>query len=299
MDLLSQHEAFLRAIFDNPEDDTARLVYADFLQENGEEDRAELIRVQLDPEFRSEDPSYWWGTGEDDTWGPWDPDEKLKQHGEEQSRWVATQEKNEWFYRHAIPWHELPPGCEVKINRGLWHDPATGGVAVSGKELDDPRKFREWVVRVNPAWYGERKLVVRAGSQISPEHIRTLCELPFIRQVTDWNLSGLYHVNLPYTEWSDADESDDNLDFLPMTPGTDHRPVVTPAGVNVLARLRAASRITSLDLRNNNLDNDAARALAQSPYLDNLKQLLFLQGNDVSGKVWQKVIERFGEKVAG
>ena len=46
MDLLSQHEAFLRAIFDAPDDDTPRLVYADFLQENGEDDRAELIRVQ-------------------------------------------------------------------------------------------------------------------------------------------------------------------------------------------------------------------------------------------------------------
>ena len=46
MDLLSQHEAFLRAIFDAPEDDTQRLVYADFLQENGEEDRAAFIRWQ-------------------------------------------------------------------------------------------------------------------------------------------------------------------------------------------------------------------------------------------------------------
>lgn len=47
MDLLSQHEAFLRAIFDVP-DDTPRLVYADFLQENGDEDRAELIRVRCE-----------------------------------------------------------------------------------------------------------------------------------------------------------------------------------------------------------------------------------------------------------
>lgn len=47
MDLLSQHEAFLRAIFDAP-DDTPRLVYADFLQENGDEDRAGLIRAQCE-----------------------------------------------------------------------------------------------------------------------------------------------------------------------------------------------------------------------------------------------------------
>ena len=47
MDLLSQHEAFLRAIFDAPDDDTPRLVYADFLQENGEEDRADVALLHL------------------------------------------------------------------------------------------------------------------------------------------------------------------------------------------------------------------------------------------------------------
>src|SRR4051812_10854275 len=46
MDRLAEHEAFLRAIFDAPDDDTPRLVYADFLQENGGPERAELIRVQ-------------------------------------------------------------------------------------------------------------------------------------------------------------------------------------------------------------------------------------------------------------
>jgi uncharacterized protein (TIGR02996 family) len=39
-------EGFLRAILDNPDDDTPRLVYADWLDENGESERAEFIRVQ-------------------------------------------------------------------------------------------------------------------------------------------------------------------------------------------------------------------------------------------------------------
>src|SRR5437764_1385486 len=46
MDHLAEHEAFLRAIFDASDDDTPRLVYADFLDEHGDHDRAELIRVQ-------------------------------------------------------------------------------------------------------------------------------------------------------------------------------------------------------------------------------------------------------------
>ena len=47
MDLLSQHEAFLRAIFDAPDDDTPRAVYADWLMEHGNAARGEFIREQL------------------------------------------------------------------------------------------------------------------------------------------------------------------------------------------------------------------------------------------------------------
>jgi uncharacterized protein (TIGR02996 family) len=40
--------AFLTAIKANPADDVSRLVYADWLQENGEPERAEFIRVQIE-----------------------------------------------------------------------------------------------------------------------------------------------------------------------------------------------------------------------------------------------------------
>jgi hypothetical protein len=58
-------------------------------------------------------------------------------------------------------------------------------------------------------------------------------------------------------------------------------------------------RLTVLNLTNNNLDNDAALSLVNSPYLDNLKQLDLFQGNRFRGRVWQKVIARFGENVVG
>ncbi len=43
---MADDEAFLRAVIDNPDDDLPRLVYADWLDEHGEPDRAEFIRVQ-------------------------------------------------------------------------------------------------------------------------------------------------------------------------------------------------------------------------------------------------------------
>ena len=42
------HEAFLSDILASPEDDAPRLVYADWLSENGDEPRAEFIRAQVE-----------------------------------------------------------------------------------------------------------------------------------------------------------------------------------------------------------------------------------------------------------
>src|SRR5690349_20304098 len=43
---VSDEEALLQAIWAEPDDDAPRLVYADWLEENGRPDRAEFIRVQ-------------------------------------------------------------------------------------------------------------------------------------------------------------------------------------------------------------------------------------------------------------
>src|SRR5688572_5456689 len=42
---MSDRDALLRAIIDNPADDAPRLVYADWLDEHGDPDRAEFIRL--------------------------------------------------------------------------------------------------------------------------------------------------------------------------------------------------------------------------------------------------------------
>jgi uncharacterized protein (TIGR02996 family) len=45
---MAHNEAFLKAILADPEDDTVRLIYADWLEEYGELDRAEFIRLQCE-----------------------------------------------------------------------------------------------------------------------------------------------------------------------------------------------------------------------------------------------------------
>ena len=44
---MNERDALLRAVCENPDDDTPRLVFADWLQEHGEGDRAEFIRLQI------------------------------------------------------------------------------------------------------------------------------------------------------------------------------------------------------------------------------------------------------------
>src|SRR5262245_34933312 len=47
---MTEREAFLRAIADDLYDDAPRLVFADWLEDHGETERAELIRVQCELE---------------------------------------------------------------------------------------------------------------------------------------------------------------------------------------------------------------------------------------------------------
>jgi uncharacterized protein (TIGR02996 family) len=43
---VTHDDAFLQAILESPDDDTPRLIYADWLDEHGEPDRAEFIHMQ-------------------------------------------------------------------------------------------------------------------------------------------------------------------------------------------------------------------------------------------------------------
>ncbi len=52
--MTSDHDALLRAICENPREDTPRLVYADWLEENGQPERAAFIRTDIAMSLRDE-----------------------------------------------------------------------------------------------------------------------------------------------------------------------------------------------------------------------------------------------------
>src|SRR5215213_3706099 len=45
---MTDHDALLRAICEHPDDDTPRLIFADYLEENGQSDRAAFVRAQIE-----------------------------------------------------------------------------------------------------------------------------------------------------------------------------------------------------------------------------------------------------------
>ena len=245
MDLLSQHEAFLRAIFDAPDDDTPRLVYADFLEENGEPARAEIIRWQCDPTGRTAPQA------SDEVWG----------HHERGFR---------------APWKTIT----LRLDR-----------------LRDPVGFRKSAVAECPECFAVEGVKLWGGRISSAEPFDSLFSLAAFARMAELSLEGEEHT-------ATVPRSRPDYSVLPdygreVPPDYVLKPVITIPGVEALAHHRGARRITSLDLRNNNLDNDAARALVKSPFLGNLKRLQLLEGNRLRGRVWQQVIERFGEDVVG
>jgi uncharacterized protein (TIGR02996 family) len=267
MDKLTEHEAFLRAIFDAPGDDTPRLVYADFLEESGESERAAFIRVQCEhARLLALDPGDPGLAGMNDV---------LKRQVEAQRR--------------------LAERCPSAYSRFRCYDRGfpyrKGTLHLHPDDLIDPERLRVKAVAECPHWFGETSLQIERGRLLQADQIDTLFNQPCARQVTDWNLGG--HVD----EEVGGPQTEDAGTFALIDMNV--RPVITVPGVEALAQHRGARRIRTLILTHNNLDNDAARAIVRSPYLINLTRLDLLEGNRLRGKTWQQLLEKFGEHVVG
>ncbi len=243
MDDADEREAFLNAIFDAPADDLPRLVFADWLDENGETDWAALIRIQC------------------------------------QRSQVGLREQ-ELIARFA-PGTSFERGFRVQSR-----------MAISAEILADPVKLRLNAIRNHPEWYGATELKIAGGLIRSGKPIQTLLTSPVTARITRLDLSGSL---LGFSDVSSEDGSE--VTALAPLSEYEYRPVVTVQAVEALVSSREARRLTHLDLRNNDLDNDAARAIVNSKNLIRLRSLHIFDNNQLRGRTWQQLLERFGPEV--
>src|SRR5262245_2518774 len=93
---MSTGAAILREICENPDDDAPRLVYADWLDEHGQPDRAELIRVQCEE-------------------APLAHDDPRAAKLEKRAMAILDEHSSEWVSK--LPW---PTGVEWCAQYKLW-----------------------------------------------------------------------------------------------------------------------------------------------------------------------------------
>ena len=253
-------EPFLKAIFAAPADDLPRLVFADWLEENGDPTWAELIRVGCHwPQLPSGEP--------------------------ERGELMARCEELLAARREMNDGATLGAG----LDRGF---AASTRIVIDPYTLADCNTFRSNAVHNHPEWYGATRLKLIGGQIAIPEPLRTILASPVTELITELDLSGR-EVEVADTVFPDPGAAY-GVRLIDFT----RHPSIHPRMVDALAGMRECRRLTALDLRNNDLDNMALNALADSPYFTRLKKLRLAEGQRFRGRAWQRVLAKFGEDVA-
>jgi uncharacterized protein (TIGR02996 family) len=269
-------DAFLRTVLAAPDDDAPRLIYADWLDEQGECDRAEFIRVQCalarggwegdrGPELRRRER------------------ELLRRH---EGAWVGaladfvsgwTFERGfvggltvmtEAFLRHAALIFELAPARHVKLRGARRHMAA---------------------LAAEPALQSLASLDL-SFNLIDPVGAATFFRSPYLGSLAAlnlcWNALGSDGVRTLAEARSLAAPRHFNLE----------RTIRQPGGVSVVAASPVCAALTELSLAGNALSAADVRALAHSASLKNL-QVLDLGDTGIDARGRALLRERFGEGV--
>jgi uncharacterized protein (TIGR02996 family) len=250
---MAHEEAFIQAIREAPADDAPRLIYADWLEEHGQADRAEFIRLQCRLAHLTEagpEQSVLLPRGE----------ALLREHWNE---WVGPLRAivGPWRDRYGERWmgEEYHSEGLRRFQRGF----------VDALTLDAENFLRhaEYLKRLVPL----RELRLWGAGRCAD------------RLAKEPELAGL--SVLSFTDYYDAPLTAGDAAALAHSPYLHGlsalylgRNSLGDDGVEALARAPWLIHVTVLDLSDNGLSDRALHALAESPYVVNLRKL-FLQNN--------------------
>jgi uncharacterized protein (TIGR02996 family) len=237
-----QRQAFLEAIVAEPQDDATRLVFADWLEEQGDADRAAFIRAQVERARLAED----------------DPRQED----------LAGRE-GELLARRGAEWLAELPGPlrrDAEFRRGF----VARLRCTAGEFLAGLPALARSVPLEELALTG-----LEAGPAEGTREARRLARLPAFPSLSALDLSGnrlgpQHFLMLPYAA------------RLPRLTRLDlSRTGLGDAGVRFLAGVSLLGRLTALRLRGNGVTDAGVAALARSPFLSRLR-LLDLDDNAVA-----------------
>jgi uncharacterized protein (TIGR02996 family) len=265
---MSDRQALLRSVVAAPDDDAPRLVFADWLDENGAPERAEFIRVQCrlaqsgvaDPAYealRDREAELWAAHGSE--WAApfarFGAELTFRRGFPDSARMSA-----EDFLRHGAELLRLSTVRAAELARAwlnadaLAGCPALGALTALdlGRERPDARQFR--------ALLGSRKLagLRRLAVQAAPGEMPALAWAPHLAGLRALDLS---RSRLGRRDWGALARSFylRSLEDLCLrdTPLTDEG-LIALAGADVLAP------VTRLDLGGTDVGGDGVRALARA-----------------------------------
>lgn len=279
-------EALLQSILAEPEDDAARLIYADWLEEHGrpeQQPRAEFIRVQIAlANLPANDP-------------------QVKALSKREKELWKTH-KDDWL--QALP-ELLRPKKTIRFHRGFYEELnlTTSTWSYLGVKL-----FAR-----NPIFR------LRLSGTVDRHRTGALAVIPDLARIRVLDLSGC-HLETPRNtlqilfgtpflsavhrlEMRKASISSPDLGVLlasPLYGRLRHLDLAENAigleGARNLASVEQSQGLKELSLAHNPLDDAAARALAGSPHLVGLTRL-DLRGIALKAKGRDALVERFGTRV--
>ncbi|MBO0700780.1 MAG: TIGR02996 domain-containing protein [Zavarzinella sp.] len=281
---MSDADAFLEAIHAAPDDDAPRLVFADWLDEHGQSDRAEFIRVQI--EMRRER----------------ERNERITPRLDE----LFLREK-ELFHR---PWAETGRRVGARV-LGAYTRGFPNWLALSAREfvaqgsdinawtgpqtsvrLDECRGLLGEVAR-QPSLRYVRSLVIsrqRADDTYTDEDVSGLLQSPYLSGLRELGLDGR-GLSAEIGRAIASASSLSSLESLDLSAT-----LLRSSGIAALAKAAHLKSLRRLVLRNTGMGRRAINALIASPYLIGL-QLLDVNVNPLGPEDLTRLYERFGREV--
>jgi uncharacterized protein (TIGR02996 family) len=249
---MSLRAAFLRDVVESYDDDAPRLVYADWLEENGDPQRAEFIRVQcaLAP-LEDYDPPRWdLAAREADLLAA------------NRRRWLAELPEVLITVGDYLPRFERGFPAEVELRASAFVKRGAELVAAgcAGFELADVGKAR---VQTCPHLAGVRRLDLPAA--LPPARVEAILSSPHLTELRELDLGRSADVRL-VAAWPGAA----SLRKLSLSDG-----VVAPDEIKALARCEFLGGLSCLRLHGGAFDRGGANAIARSATLTGLRELEF------------------------